>query len=116
MFAGLQTVSQESIEAAQVDGASSWAQFRHIELNYLRPLLLLVLFFRIADVLRVFDHVFVLTGGGPGSTTRFLSLYMYQVAFPFNDLGQASALAVIVMAAMTVFYSVISRFLPAERR
>ena len=116
MFAGLQTVSQESVEAAQVDGASSWAQFRHIELNYLRPLLLLVLFFRIADVLRVFDHVFVLTGGGPGSTTRFLSLYMYQVAFPFNDLGQASALAVIVMAAMTVFYSVISRFLPAERR
>jgi multiple sugar transport system permease protein len=116
MFAGLQTVSQESIEAAQVDGASSWAQFRHIELNYLRPLLLLVLFFRIADVIRVFDHVFVLTGGGPGSTTRFLSLYMYQVAFPFNDLGQASALAVLVMAAMTVFYSVISRFLPAERR
>ena len=116
MFAGLQTVSQESIEAAQVDGASSWAQFRHIELNYLRPLLLLVLFFRIADVLRVFDHVFVLTGGGPGSTTRFLSLYLYQIAFPFNDLGQASALAVIVMAAMTAFYSVISRFLPAERR
>jgi multiple sugar transport system permease protein len=116
MFAGLQTVSQESIEAAQVDGASSWAQFRHIELNYLRPLLLLVLFFRIADVLRVFDHVYVMTGGGPGSTTRFLSLYLYQVAFPFNDLGQASALAVIVMAAMTVFYSVISRFLPAERR
>ena len=43
-----------------------WTQFRHIELPYLRPLLLLVLFFRIADVLRVFDHVYVLTGGGPG--------------------------------------------------
>jgi multiple sugar transport system permease protein len=116
MFAGLQTVSHESIEAAQVDGASSWAQFRHIELNYLRPLLLLVLFFRIADVLRVFDHVYVLTGGGPGSTTRFLSLYLHQVAFRFSDLGQASALAVIVMAVMTAFYAVISRFLPAERR
>jgi multiple sugar transport system permease protein len=115
MFAGLQTVPHESIEAAQVDGASPWAQFRHIELNYLRPLLLLVLFFRVADVLRVFDHVYVLTGGGPGSTTRFLSLYLYQVAFPFNDLGQASALAVLVMAAMTIFYSIISRFLPAER-
>jgi multiple sugar transport system permease protein len=115
MFAGLQTVSREAVEAAQVDGASSWAQFRHIELNYLRPLLLLVLFFRIADVLRVFDHVYVLTGGGPGSTTRFLSLYLYQVAFPFSDLGQASALAVIIMAVMTIFYTVISRFLPAER-
>jgi multiple sugar transport system permease protein len=116
MFAGLQTVPSESVEAAQVDGAGSWTQFRHIELPYLRPLLLLVLFFRLADVLRVFDHVYVLTGGGPGATTQFLSLYLYRVAFRFSDLGQASALAVIVMAAMTAFYSVISRFLPAERR
>jgi len=116
LYAGLQTVPKESVEAAQVDGASSWAQFRHIELDYLRPLLLLVLFFRIADVLRVFDHVYVLTGGGPGSTTEFLSLYLYRVAFRFSDLSQASALAVVVMAGMTIFYSVITRFLPAERR
>ncbi len=115
MFAGLQTVPQESVEAAQVDGATSWTQFRHIELHYLRPLLLLVLFFRLADVLRVFDAVYVLTGGGPGTTTEFLSLYLYRIAFRFSDLGQASALAVVVMAAMTAFYTVISRFLPAER-
>ena len=115
LFAGLQTVPQESVEAAQVDGASSWAQFRHIELPYIRPLLLLVLFFRIADVIRVFDHVFVLTGGGPGTTTEFMSLYMYRIAFKFSDLGEASALAVIVMVAMTVFYALISRFLPVER-
>ena len=114
MFAGLQTVPVESIEAAQLDGATSWTQFRHIELYYLRPLLLLVVFFRIADVLRVFDHVYVLTGGGPGTTTEFLSLYLYRVAFRFSDLGQASALAVVVMAAMTAFYTVISRFLPAD--
>ena len=116
MFAGLQTVPQESVEAAQVDGASSWAQFRHIELPYLRPLLVLVLFFRVADVLRVFDHVYVLTGGGPGATTQFLSLHLYRVAFRFTDLGQASALAVIVMAAMIVAYSLVTRFLPLERR
>jgi len=115
MFAGLQTVPVESIEAAQLDGATSWTQFRHIELYYLRPLLLLVVFFRIADVLRVFDHVYVMTGGGPGTTTEFLSLYLYRVAFRFSDLGQASALAVVVMAAMTAFYTLISRFLPAEK-
>jgi len=114
MFAGLQTVPPESVEAAQLDGASSWAQFRHIELYYLRPLLLLVFFFRLADVLRVFDHVFILTGGGPGATTQFLSLYLYRIAFDFSDLGQASALAVVVMAFMTVLYTVISRFLPAD--
>ena len=115
MFAGLQAVPMETVEAAQVDGAGAWTQFRHIELIYLRPLLLLVLFFRIADVLRVFDHVYVLTGGGPGTTTEFLSLYLYRIAFRYSDLGQASALAVVVMALMTVFYTLISRFLPAER-
>ena len=115
LFAGLQTVPVESVEAAQLDGATPWTQFRHIELYYLRPLLLLVLFFRIADVLRVFDHVYVLTGGGPGATTEFLSLYMYRVGFRFSDLGQASALAVVVMATMTAGYAVISRFLPAEK-
>lgn len=116
MFAGLQTVPSESVEAAQVDGAGSWAQFRHIELHYLRPLLLLVLFFRMADVLRVFDHVYVLTGGGPGATTQFLSLHMYRIAFPFSDMGQASALAVVLMAAMITLYTIIVRFLPVERR
>jgi multiple sugar transport system permease protein len=115
MFAGFQTVPSESVEAAQVDGAGTWTQFRHIELPYLRPLLLLVLFFRIADVIRVFDHVYVLTGGGPGTTTQFLSLYIYRIAFKFSDLGQASALAVVVMAAMTIFYTIVSRFLPADR-
>jgi multiple sugar transport system permease protein len=116
LFAGLQTVPTESVEAAQVDGAGPWTQFRHIELPYLRPLLLLVLFFRIADVIRVFDHVYVLTGGGPGTTTQFLSLYIYRIGFKFSDLGQASALAVVVMVAMTLFYTVVSRFLPADRR
>jgi multiple sugar transport system permease protein len=115
MFAGLQTVPTESVEAAQVDGATTWTQFRHIELPYLRPLLLLVLFFRIADVIRVFDHVYVLTGGGPGTTTQFLSLYIYRIGFKFSDLGQASALAVVVMVGMTVFYTIVSRFLPADR-
>jgi multiple sugar transport system permease protein len=115
LFAGLQAVPPETVEAAQVDGAGPWTQFRHIELEYLRPLLLLVLFFRLADVLRVFDAVYILTGGGPGTTTEFLSLYLYRVGFRFSDLPQASALAVVVMAGMILFYNAISRFLPAER-
>jgi multiple sugar transport system permease protein len=115
MFAGLQTVPSESVEAAQVDGATNLTLFRYIELPYLRPLILLVLFFRIADVIRVFDQVYVLTGGGPGTTTQYLSLYIYRIGFKFSDLGQASALAVVVMVSMTLFYTVVSRFLPADR-
>jgi multiple sugar transport system permease protein len=116
MFAGLQTVPSESVEAAQVDGAGTWTQFRYIELPYIYPLVLLVLFFRIADVVRVFDHVYVLTGGGPGTTTQFLSLYIYRIGFQFSDLGQASALAVVVLVAMTAFYTIVSRVLPVVRR
>jgi ABC-type sugar transport system permease subunit len=115
LFAGLQTVPKESVEAAQVDGATWWTQFRYIELFYLRPLFLLILFFRLADVLRVFDHIFILTGGGPGTTTQLLSLYMYRVEFKFFDTGQAAALAVVVLVSISVLYSLITRVLPLER-
>jgi multiple sugar transport system permease protein len=115
LFAGLQTVPKESIEAAQVDGATWWTQFRYIELHYLRPLFLLILFFRVADVLRVFDHVFILTGGGPGTSTQLLSLYMYRIEFKFFDGGQAAALAVLVLVAISVLYSLVTRALPLER-
>jgi multiple sugar transport system permease protein len=115
LFAGLQTVPKESVEAAQVDGATWWTQFRYIELHYLRPLFLLILFFRAADILRVFDHIFILTGGGPGTTTQLLSLYMYRVEFKFFDTGQAAALAVVVLVSISLLYSLVTRLLPLER-
>src|SRR6266571_4886892 len=116
LFSGLQTVPRESVEAAQIDGADWWAQFRYIDLFYLRPLFLLIIFFRLADVLRVFDHVFILTGGGPGTTTQLLSLYMYRVEFKFFDTGQAAALAVLVLVSFSILYRFISRALPLEPR
>lgn len=115
LFAGLQTVPRESVEAAQIDGATWWTQFIYIELHYLRPLFLLILFFRMADVLRVFDHVFILTGGGPGTATQLLSLYMYRIEFKFFDGGQAAALAVLVLVSISILYSVVTRALPLER-
>ena len=115
LFAGLQTVPKESVEAAQVDGATWWTQFRYIELHYLRPLFLLILFFRAADILRVFDHIFILTGGGPGTTTQLLSLYLYRVEFKFFDTGQAAALAVVVLVSISLLYSLVTRLLPLER-
>ena len=116
LFSGLQTVPRESIEAAQIDGANWWAQFRYIDFAYLRPLFVLILFFRLADVLRVFDHVFILTGGGPGTATQLLSLYMYRIEFKFFDSGQAAALAVVVLVSFSLLYALITRVLPLERR
>jgi multiple sugar transport system permease protein len=115
LFAGLQTVPKESVEAAQVDGATWWTQFVYIELHYLRPLFLLILFFRAADILRVFDHVFILTGGGPGTTTQLLSLYLYRVEFKFFQTGQGAALAVVVLVSISLLYTMVTRLLPLER-
>lgn len=116
LFAGLQTVPGEAVEAARVDGAAGWALFRHIEFYYLRPLFVLILFFRMADVLRVFDHVFILTGGGPGSATQVLSLYLYRIEFKYFDAGQAAALAVTILVVISVLYSLVTRVLPVEER
>src|SRR5439155_179117 len=96
--------------------STAGSRARRCELYYLRPLLILIVFFRLADVLRVFDHVFILTGGGPGNTTQLLSLYLYRVEFKFSDYGQAAALAVVVLIAISVVYSLVTRVLPLERR
>jgi len=114
-FCLIEGPDKESVEAAQVDGATWWTQFRYIELHYLRPLFLLILFFRVADVLRVFDHVYILTGGGPGTATQLLSLYIYRIEFRFFDGGQAAALAVMVLVSISILYSLVTRALPLER-
>ncbi len=114
LFAGLSAVPPDVIEAGEVDGAGGWARFRHLELPYLKPLLLLVLVFRFTDTLRVFDHVQVLTMGGPGASTEFLSLYLYRIAFKFNNLNYASALALYVVIIVSLLFTVASRYLSEE--
>jgi multiple sugar transport system permease protein len=113
-FAGLQAVPQDAAEAAMVDGASGWRLFRHIEFPYLSSLLLLVLIFRFTDTFRVFDHVLVLTGGGPGATTEFLSVYLYRIAFKFFNLGYAAALSLFVLVVASLAFAVLGRYLGRE--
>ena len=114
LFAGLQAVPADVIEAAEVDGAGGWARFRAMEIPYLKPLLLLVLVFRCTDTLRVFDHVQVLTMGGPGAATEFLSLYLYKIAFKFSNLNYASALALYIVLAVSALFGVFGRYLSEE--
>lgn len=113
-FAGLQAVPQDAAEAAMVDGASGWRLFRDIEFPYLSSLLLLVLIFRFTDTFRVFDHVLVLTGGGPGATTEFLSVYLYRIAFKFFNLGYAAALSLFVLIVASIAFAVLGRYLGRE--
>jgi multiple sugar transport system permease protein len=113
-FAGLTAVPLDVAEAAKVDGAGGWSLFRLIELPYLKSLLVLLLIFRFTDAFRVFDHVLVLTAGGPGASTEFVSVYLYRVAFKFFDLGYAAAIGIYVMIVASLMFSLLNRWLTTE--
>lgn len=102
MFAGLQSVPDHIREAAIMDGASRRQRFMHITLPYLKTLIVVVLIIRTVDALRVFAKVFILTRGGPASSTNVISMEMYRVAFRFTNYGQASAMAVSLLAVVIV--------------
>lgn len=107
LTAGLQVIPRDLYQAAALDGAGRWALFRRITLPLLRPVILVVLIFRTLDAFRVFDAVYVLTGGGPGNATETLSIYAYKVLFQTLQFGYGSALATIVflcVGGMSVLY------------
>jgi multiple sugar transport system permease protein len=96
ILAGLQTIPADLYRAARVDGASPMQAFRHITLPLLLPVLGITFLFRMLDALRVFDIVYVLTGGGPANTTATLSIYAYQLSFQTLQFGPGAAVAIIV--------------------
>jgi multiple sugar transport system permease protein len=103
-LAGLSMVPVEVEEAARLETKRHIALLRHIQLPYMLPGLTAVLILRSADVLKLFDVVFVMTRGGPGSATDLVSVYVQRIGFKVFDLGLASAQA-ILMLAMTVMLS-----------
>jgi multiple sugar transport system permease protein len=96
LMAGLQVIPPELYQAAKVDGAGKWATFKTITLPLLKPVILVVLLFRTLDAFRIFDAIYVLTGGGPANTTETLSIYAYKVLFQTLQFGYGSALSAVV--------------------
>jgi multiple sugar transport system permease protein len=105
-FAGLQALPLGPYRAAAVDGASSLQIFFRLTLPMLTPLLAVVGLLRLIDAFKVFDTVFILTGGGPGTSTETPSMLAYKMTFEFWNIGEASALAIIVWVAFFAFCSV----------
>jgi multiple sugar transport system permease protein len=103
-LAGLSMVPVEVEEAARLETKRHWALLRYVQLPYMLPGLTAVLILRSADVLKLFDVVFVMTRGGPGSATDLVSVYVQRVGFKVFDLGLGSAQA-IIMLVMTVLLS-----------
>ncbi len=113
-LAGLQAIPHEYYAAAQVDGAGPWAQFRHITLPLLRPVMLLVVVIGLITGFQEFTPQYVMTGGGPVDATRVLALFIYQTAFVFQRMGRAAAASVILFAIIFSI-TIVQRRLLRER-
>jgi multiple sugar transport system permease protein len=96
LLAGLQSLPVEPFEAARVDGASAWRTFWDHTLPMLRPVLTVAIVLRTIEAFTTFDQPFVLTRGGPGTATKLISLYGYETAFKFQQVGYAAAMLLMV--------------------
>jgi multiple sugar transport system permease protein len=114
LLAGLQSLPLDPYEAARVDGASRTQAFRHITFPLLTPAILIAVLLRLMDTLRIFDQVFVMTGGGPANATETLSLYIYQSGFRFFKVGYATAMSFVLLVLTTALSSLFIRRLQAE--
>jgi len=102
LLAGLQAIPSELYEAARIDGAGFLVQLRQITLPLLRGVLVVALILRVLDAINTFDVIFVMTQGGPGTATQTLTILGWKTGFTYFDLGQAAALAVLMMVATVI--------------
>jgi multiple sugar transport system permease protein len=114
LLAGLKMIPADLERAARVDGAGRWAIFHRITLPLLLPVIAVVLIFRTMDAFRVFDAVYVLTGGGPANTTETLSIYAYKVLFQTLQFGYGSTLAIVVFLCVGVISLLYVRMMKRE--
>jgi len=107
VLARLQTLPQELLEAAEIDGANSWQRFRYVTLPWIMPVVIVLLVLRSIWAFNEFDMVYLPAGGGPLSATTTIPVYIRRIAFEYGDLGHAAAVAMamlIMVALLTNFY------------
>jgi multiple sugar transport system permease protein len=97
LIAALVSLPPDPFEQAQIDGANKRQVFWHITLPMIRPALIATLFIRLMDAMRTVDEVLMLTGGGPGSATRYVGVHIYKEVFPRTNYGYGSAISVVVL-------------------
>ena len=114
MLAGIQSLPVEPFEAARVDGAGSWRTFLDHTLPMLRPVIAVAVALRTIDAFTTFDQIFVLTGGGPGTSTQLISIYGYNTAFKFTEYGYAAAMMIVVAIVVLVFAALAVKLIRRE--
>lgn len=119
-YAGLQSIPNAYYQAARVDQASRWKVFRYIELPKMQGVLLIAVLLRFMDSFMIYTEPFVLTGGGPGNSTTFLSIDLVKMAVGQFDLGPAAAFSImyflVILLVSWVFYTVMTNLDKAEGR
>lgn len=112
-YAGLRSIPDAYFQAAKIDGAGAWAVFRHIQLPKMKRVLTIAVLLRLMDSFMIYTEPFVLTGGGPGNTTTFLSIDLVKIALGQFDLGPAAAMSLIyfliVLLLCWVFYTLMMK-------
>ena len=112
-YAGLCSIPDAYYQAAKIDGASAWAVFRYIQLPKMKRVLTIAILLRFMDSFMIYTEPFVLTGGGPGNTTTFLSIDLVKIALGQFDLGPAAAMSLIyffvVLLVCWIFYTLMMR-------
>lgn len=111
LYAGLQTVSQEVVEAARVDGAHGFRLLLYVIMPLLRPVVAIAVLFRTVDAFRVFDSIHVLTDGGPQDATSTISVFIDHTAFLAGNFGEAAAISVLLIIVVTIVARLLVRFL-----
>jgi len=102
-YAGLRAIPEAYFQAAKIDGASPWATFRYIQLPKMRGVLTIAVLLRFMDSFLIYAEPFVLTGGGPGNSTTFLSIYLVKIALGQFDLGPGAAFSLIYFLIVLLF-------------
>jgi glycerol transport system permease protein len=112
-YAGLVSIPNDYYQAAKIDGASAWSVFRYIQLPKLKRVLTIAILLRFMDSFMIYTEVVVLTGGGPGNSTTFLSIDLVKMALGQFDLGPAAAMSLIyfliILLLSWLFYTVMTR-------
>ena len=111
-YAGLRSIPEAFYQAAEIDGAGAWAVFRYVQLPKLRGVLTIALLLRFMDSFVIYTEPFVLTGGGPGNSTTFLSQFLTKLAVGSFDVGPAAAFSIIyflvILLVSWLFYTALS--------
>lgn len=109
ILAGLQSLPDEIYDAAYIDSSSEWEIFRKITFPMVQPVVIIVLLLRLIESFKIFDVVYSLTGGGPGTSTEVYSLFTYRTGLKFFDFGYASVLGYLLLAMVMVVVNIFFR-------